>query len=77
MNEDAEKRQNRYFSMRSLMDYVMGTIYLCLAFVFAFPEKFSISGFALLPEKGLRYGFSALIALYGLWRFYRGYRKNY
>jgi hypothetical protein len=63
------------FSVRRLFDFFMGAIYLGLAFVFAFAEKFHLQ-FALLQDKQLRYAFAGLIAFYGLWRLYRGFRKN-
>ena len=76
MSEDTDNRRQRGFSFMQLGHYIIGVIYLGLAFVFAFPEKVNIKGFALLPEKGLRYTFAALIGLYGLWRLYRGYQQK-
>jgi hypothetical protein len=76
MNEIPDKRTKRYILLRQLFDYSMGIIYLCVAILFAFADKFGFS-FTLFPGKGFQYFFAVLIGLYGIWRLYRGYKRNY
>lgn len=69
------KRTKSYSVMRSLMDYTMGVLYLAAAAFLFFAERF---GFEMdVFDKTFRYIFGALCAIYGSWRIYRGYKKDY
>ena len=61
--------------MRSILDFTMGALYLAAAFFLFFSEKMGIeiNNF----DKSFRYIFGGICALYGAWRIYRGYRKDY
>jgi hypothetical protein len=83
MNEFERKQQNDYESRklkaytnrRSIMDFGMGLIYTALGGFFLLSKQF---GFELaFPQPPFSYIFGALCVLYGLFRAYRGYRKNY
>ena len=70
-----EKRTKNYSLMRSLMDYTMGVIYIAAAVFLFFAESF---GFEMETfDKTFRYIFGALCAVYGSWRIYRGFKKDY
>ena len=70
-----EKRNKNYSSMRSLMDFSMGILYLAAAAFLFFAEQF---GFDLENfDKTFRFIFGGLCSLYGFWRIYRGYKKEY
>jgi hypothetical protein len=70
-----EKRTKSYSMMRSLMDYTMGILYLAAAAFLFFAERF---GFSLENfDITFRYIFGGICGLYGCWRIYRGYRKDY
>ena len=57
------------------MDYGMGVIYFALGGFFLLSKQFGIVlGF---PPAPFSYFFGGLCILYGAFRFYRGYRKNY
>lgn len=75
INDLREKRTKSYSVMRSLMDYTMGVLYLAAASFLFFAEKFGVEldNFDLL----FRYIFGGLCAIYGAWRIYRGYKKDY
>ena len=74
-NDFREKRVKRYSTMRSLVDYTMGILYLSAAGFLFFAEKF---GFEMENfDKTFRFIFGAICAIYGAWRIYRGYRKDY
>ena len=76
MFEDYEKKKKRQIStMRSIMDYGMGVLFILIGIFFLFSEKF---GFHLRKgDEWLDNFFAGLCILYGLWRIYRGYKKNY
>jgi hypothetical protein len=73
---DFERRKvSAYTSRRSLMDYGMGFIYLALGGFFLLSKQF---GYELaFPQPPFSYIFGGLCVLYGLFRIYRGYKKNY
>jgi len=56
------------------MDYGMGVVILGFGVFFAFASKF---GFNFTIDSFFRYFFAGLCALYGGFRIYRGYKKNY
>lgn len=74
-NKYEEKRTRRYTTMRSIMDYGMGILYVGVGLFLMFPEKvgFEMEGF----DKVFRYIFGGLCVLYGAWRIYRGVKKDY
>jgi uncharacterized membrane protein len=74
-NDLREKRVKSYSSMRSVLDYTMGILYLAAAAFLFFAEKFGVT----LANFDLtfRYIFGAICAVYGAWRVYRGYKKEY
>jgi hypothetical protein len=75
INNRRDKRTRNYSMMRSVMDYTMGLIYLAGAAFLFFAERFGFEMEAF--DKTFRYIFGGLCALYGSWRIYRGYKKDY
>jgi hypothetical protein len=73
-NEAPDKRTKGYILMRSMMDFGMGIIYVGVAVFLMFSEKF---GFEMSFDKTFSYIFGGLSLLYGVWRIYRGFRKDY
>ncbi len=70
-----EKRTKGYSVMRSVMDYTMGILYLTAAAFLFFAERF---GFDMTNfDRTFRYIFGGLCAIYGSWRIYRGFKKDY
>ncbi len=69
-----EKRRTAYSWRRSILDYGMGVIIAGFGIFFLLADKFKID-FAIDPT--MRYLFSGLCLLYGGFRIYRGYKKNY
>ena len=74
-NEFRDKRTKSIFRTRSLIDFTMGILYSAAAFFLFFAEKIgaTLDGF----DIKFRYIFGALCAIYGIWRIYRGYKKEY
>lgn len=77
MIEEFQEKQRRQRSrMRSMVDYTMGTVFLLLGVYFLIYEKL---GWKLLNREpsSIDYFIGLLFVLYGSWRIYRGYKKNY
>jgi hypothetical protein len=73
-NENPDKREKGYILMRAILDYGMGLMIFAFGVFFIISPKF---GFNFNIDNFFRYFFGGLCILYGGWRFYRGYKKNY
>jgi hypothetical protein len=69
-----EKRRKAYGARRAIMDYGMGATIASFGVFFLAAPYLQIE-FAIDPV--MRYLFSGLCLLYGGFRIYRGYKKNY
>ncbi len=73
--EDPDKyNEKRYQLRRSIMDYGMGGIIICFGIFFLLAQRFGVS---FQIDDTFRYLFAGLCLLYGGFRIYRGYKKNY
>jgi hypothetical protein len=77
IEEYEKKRKKQVSSMRSIMDYAMGIIIMLLGFLFFFRDQFKLDFNESYPPNYLDKVFGAICVLYGAWRIYRGYKKNY
>ena len=78
MIEEYEKRKRKQVSqMRALLDYGIGTVIVTLGVFLFFREKFDLSFNESYPPDIMDKLFGGLCVLYGGWRIYRGYKKNY
>jgi len=73
-NKDSDRRTKGYILMRAIMDYGMGIIIFSLGVFFFLSARL---GFDFNVDDFYRYFFSGLCIVYGAWRVYRGYKKNY
>jgi hypothetical protein len=73
-DQDPDYRSKGYILRRSVMDYGMGIIIFCLGIFFLIAPKLGVI-FGI--DDLFRYLFGGLCILYGLFRVYRGYKKNY
>lgn len=62
--------------MRSMMDYVMGGLILLIGLYFLLNEILGIKAFGRAPSS-IDKIIGGVFILYGIWRIYRGYKKNY
>ena len=69
-----EQRKKAYVNRRSVMDWGMGIIIAGFGLFFAFSEKL---GFQFDLDPLFRWLFAGLCIVYGFFRMYRGYKKNY
>jgi len=76
IEEYENKRQKQVGSMRSIMDYTMGIVFFCIGLYFLLYQKLNLNFLNREPSV-LDYFIGGLFLLYGIWRFYRGYKKNY
>ncbi len=70
-----EKRTRNFSTMRSILDYTMGVLYIAAAAFLFFAEKMGLE--MVNFDKSFRYIFGSICLMYGFWRLYRGYRKDY
>jgi hypothetical protein len=73
-DQDLDNRSKRYKVRRSIMDYGMGIIIFCLGIFFMLAPRFGVQ-FGI--DDMFRYLFGGLCMIYGIFRIYRGYKKNY
>ena len=77
MLEEYEKnKQKRVSFMRSILDYGRGIFFLGMGILLFFHEKFRIPLSESFSEGAVKL-LGVIFALYGVWRIYRGYKKNY
>lgn len=69
-----ERKKKRYELRRSISDMGMGLIIFCFGVFLVIANWFGIT-FTIQPF--FRYCLAVLFIVYGAWRIYRGYRKNY
>ena len=73
--EDDDPKRKRYVGMKSIMDFGMGLIYLAVGLFILFAYKFKFSNEFIDSTVGKI--FAGLVIFYGLWRIYRGIKKDY
>jgi hypothetical protein len=76
LEEYENKRRRQVTRMKSVTDYVMGILFLCLGLYFLLYRQFGINIFRTEPT-AIDYVIGVLFVGYGGWRIYRGYKKNY
>lgn len=70
-----DSKTRRYIQRKSIMDVGMGVIYVVVGIVILFADKFGLNNDFALSTPGKI--FAGLFLLYGLWRIYRGIKKDY
>jgi len=76
MIEEYEKeRRNQLSQMRTITNYGMGVVFVSAGILFLFYQQLGID-FGRTPS-GLDIVIGIVFLLYGAWRIYRGYKKNY
>ena len=74
--EQPSEKDKGYIRMRSIMDYGMGVMWSAMGVFLIFINKFN-TGLELRYDATTLRTFGAVCLLYGLFRIYRGYKKNY
>lgn len=78
MIEEFQDRQRRKAAgVRSVMDIVMGSLFVLLGLYFLLYNLLGINVFQREPSLLLDIVLGILFLAYGVWRIYRGYKKQY
>jgi hypothetical protein len=76
--EEYEKQKRQRVSiMKSVLDYGMGIMIILAGLFFLFRGKFHIQFNDKYPPNDIDIVFGIMCLLYGAWRVFRGYKKNY
>ncbi|NOT49678.1 MAG: hypothetical protein HOP10_00200 [Chitinophagaceae bacterium] len=79
MLEDYEKKKRKQVSnMRAMLDYTMGIVFITIGLFFLFRGRINtvLNDYLRDPDL-LDKVLGVMSLLYGVWRIYRGYKKNY
>jgi len=76
IEEYEQKRRKQVGRMRSIVDYTMGVLFALLGIYFLIYESMGWNIFDREPSS-IDYFIGGLFIVYGAWRIYRGYKKNY
>ena len=77
LEEYEKKKQKQASSMRSWLDYGRGIFFAGMGVVLFFFDKFKIPiDTDKIPSNAIK-ALGVIFALYGTWRIYRAYKKNY
>jgi hypothetical protein len=77
MVEDYQNEHRKKVTrVRSMMDYIMGAIIILIGVYFLLYETLGLNVFRREPSP-LDKLLGGVFILYGSWRMYRGYKKNY
>jgi threonine/homoserine/homoserine lactone efflux protein len=74
--EYQDEHRKKAAQMRSIMDFTMGGLLIIFGIYFLVYNRLGINFFNRKPS-GIDYLLGALFLIYGIWRIYRGYKKNY
>ncbi|MBO9619128.1 MAG: hypothetical protein J7539_08850 [Niabella sp.] len=77
-NEEYEQQRNkRVAGMRSVLDYAMGVLIIFVGVFLLIRNKLDIPLNKRFPPDAIDWFLGGLFVVYGIWRIYRGYKKNY
>lgn len=74
--DQMSEKDKGYVRMRSIMDYGMGLLWSAMGVFLLLVKKFN-TGLELRYDPVTLQTFGAVCLIYGLFRIYRGFRKNY
>lgn len=77
IDEYEKKKRKQIASMRAVMDYGIGALILGAGVFFFFRDRFDMTFNENFPPNSIDKIFGAICIVYGSWRIYRGYKKNY
>ena len=78
MLEEYEKQKRKQIIIRrALMDYSIGALITFAGIFFLVRDRFDLQFNENFPPNDIDKIFGGICILYGCWRIYRGYKKNY
>ncbi len=75
-NEFRDRQRKSYVIMRMIYDITMALLFIGMAVVMFFAEKLKIDKIITF-DSTFRYMFGAICLLYGGFRLYRGFKRDY
>lgn len=74
-NDYHDTKVKRYANMKSIIDFGMGIIYLGVGIVILLAKKLKLKNeFA---DSAIGKGLAVIVIIYGAWRIYRAFKKDY
>ena len=73
--DNMDPKTKRYVMMKSIMDLGMGLIYIAVGILILFASRIGLNNEFVESVPGKI--FAGLVMLYGVWRIYRGIKKDY
>lgn len=78
MIEEYEKQKRKQVTFRrAVVDYSIGLMITAMGIFFLLRDKFNLQFNERFPPNDIDKIFGVICLLYGGWRIYRGYKKNY
>lgn len=74
--EEPSERDKSYLRMRSIMDFGMGLLWIAMGVFMIFIRRFNAELAEKYDDNTFKI-FGAVCIIYGLFRIYRGYKKQY
>ena len=74
--EEMSEKNKGFVRMKSIMDFGMGLLWMGMGIFLVFIKKFNTGLEARFDDPVMKF-FGAVCIFYGLFRIYRGYKKNY
>ena len=74
--EHLTEREKNAIRMRKITNYTMGVFFIAMGFFFMFPTKYTARYVGQYDPTTIKM-FAVICWIYGLFRMYRGYSKNY
>lgn len=75
IEEKPDPKAKAYIRMKSIMDLGMGVLYVAVGIFILFAKKFDF--YNEFTESIVGKAFAGLVIIYGVWRLYRGIKKDY
>jgi uncharacterized membrane protein HdeD (DUF308 family) len=72
-----EEQRKKTSRLRSLMDMTMGLLVVFIGICFLLYEQLNLKKIFGKEHSSLDYVIAGLFIVYGIWRIYRGYKKDY
>ena len=77
IEEDEKQKRKQVTFRRALVDYSIGLMITAMGLFFLLRDKFNLQFNERFPPNDIDKIFGVICLLYGGWRIYRGYKKNY
>ncbi|MES2882858.1 MAG: hypothetical protein V4676_11960 [Bacteroidota bacterium] len=77
IEEYQQEQRKKTTRLRSVMDFTMGILLIIMGSCFLLYNQLKLTTIFNRPHSALDYVIGGLFIVYGAWRIYRGYKKDY